>query len=94
MPPYFSFLTVLSLHVFLTEGVDVAVVEVGIGGQYDSTNFFRKPDVCGVTSLGLDHTALLGNTIEEIAWNKAGIFKVLSSPNHGDCCVVHHVNTL
>ncbi|CAG5133551.1 unnamed protein product, partial [Candidula unifasciata] len=76
MPPYFAFLTVLSLHVFLSEGVDVAVIEVGIGGQFDSTNFFRKPVVCGVTSLGLDHTAILGNTITDIAWNKAGIFKV------------------
>ncbi|KAH9488784.1 hypothetical protein Btru_049978 [Bulinus truncatus] len=75
MPAYFAFLTVLSLHVFISEHVDVAVVEVGIGGQYDSTNFFQRPVVCGVTSLGLDHTALLGNTIEEIAWNKAGIFK-------------------
>ncbi|BFZ05785.1 hypothetical protein BsWGS_08824 [Bradybaena similaris] len=75
MPAYFAFLTVLSLHVFLSEGVDVAVIEVGIGGQFDSTNFFRKPVVCGLTSLGLDHTAILGNTITDIAWNKAGIFK-------------------
>lgn len=77
MPAYFAFLTVLSLHVFIAEGVDVAIMEVGIGGQYDSTNFFRKPVVCGVASLGLDHTTVLGNTIEQIAWNKAGIFKVI-----------------
>ncbi|CAL1546948.1 unnamed protein product [Lymnaea stagnalis] len=75
MPAYFPFLTVLSLHVFISEGVDVAVMEVGIGGQYDSTNFVKDPVVCGVTSLGLDHTSMLGNTIEEIAWSKAGIFK-------------------
>ncbi|XP_059159689.1 folylpolyglutamate synthase, mitochondrial-like isoform X2 [Physella acuta] len=75
MPAYFAFFTVLSLHVFIAEGVDVAIMEVGIGGQYDSTNFFRKPVVCGVASLGLDHTSVLGNTIEQIAWNKAGIFK-------------------
>uniref|UniRef100_A0A2C9JH03 tetrahydrofolate synthase n=2 Tax=Biomphalaria glabrata TaxID=6526 RepID=A0A2C9JH03_BIOGL len=75
MPAYFAFLTVLSLNVFISEHVDVAVMEVGIGGQYDSTNFFSSPAVCGVTSLGLDHTSVLGNTLEEIAWNKAGIFK-------------------
>lgn len=82
MPAYFAFLTVLSLHVFLSEGVDVAVIEVGIGGHYDSTNFFRKPVVCGVTSLGLDHTAILGNTMTDIAWNKAGIFKVTVTENN------------
>ncbi|GFR57830.1 folylpolyglutamate synthase [Elysia marginata] len=52
-------------------------MEVGIGGEYDSTNLFDKPVVCGVTALGFDHTNILGNTIEEIAWNKAGIFKVI-----------------
>ena len=75
MPAYFAFLTVLSLHVFIAEKVDVVVLEVGIGGQYDSTNFV-SPVVCGVTSLGLDHISLLGNTLSEIAWSKAGIFKV------------------
>lgn len=48
---------------------------MGIGGLYDSTNIVPKPVVTGITSLGLDHTAVLGNTIEEIAWNKAGIYK-------------------
>ena len=38
--------------------------------------FFRNPIVCGVTALGIDHTSLLGDTIEEITWHKAGIFKV------------------
>ncbi|XP_055955462.1 folylpolyglutamate synthase, mitochondrial-like isoform X2 [Patella vulgata] len=75
MPPYFAFLTVLSCHIFLEEKVDVTILEVGIGGEYDSTNFIRHPVVCGITSLGLDHTSILGNTIESIAWNKAGIFK-------------------
>ncbi|XP_062621942.1 folylpolyglutamate synthase, mitochondrial-like isoform X3 [Saccostrea cucullata] len=75
MPTYFSFLTVMSLHVFLKEKVDVAILEVGIGGQYDSTNLVRKPVACGVTSLGLDHTSILGDTVDKIAWHKAGIFK-------------------
>lgn len=66
----------MAFHVFMKEKTDVAIIEVGIGGQYDSTNLIRKPVVCGVTSLGLDHISILGNTIEKIAWNKAGIFKV------------------
>lgn len=76
MPAYFGFLTVMAFHVFMKENVDVAIMEVGIGGEYDSTNVIRKPAVCGVTSLGLDHTSILGTSIEKIAWNKAGIFKV------------------
>ena len=76
MPHYFGFLTVMALYVFVTEQVDVTVLEVGIGGQYDSTNVVEKPVVCGVTSLDIDHTNLLGHTLEEIAWHKAGIFKV------------------
>ncbi|XP_033732564.1 folylpolyglutamate synthase, mitochondrial-like isoform X2 [Pecten maximus] len=75
MPAYFAFCTIMAFHVFLQEKIDVAIVEVGIGGQYDSTNLIQKPVVCGVTSLGLDHTSILGNTIEQIAWHKAGIFK-------------------
>ncbi|KAL5012404.1 hypothetical protein ScPMuIL_010955 [Solemya velum] len=75
MPAYFGFLTVMAFHIFMKENVDVAIMEVGIGGQYDSTNVIRKPVVCGVTSLGLDHTSILGTSIEKIAWNKAGIFK-------------------
>ncbi|CAG2170919.1 unnamed protein product [Oppiella nova] len=75
MPPYFNFLTVMAFEVFLKEKVDATVLEVGIGGQYDCTNVVPKPIVTGVSSLGLDHCALLGNTIEQIAWQKAGIFK-------------------
>uniref|UniRef100_A0A8D0PM54 Folylpolyglutamate synthase n=1 Tax=Sus scrofa TaxID=9823 RepID=A0A8D0PM54_PIG len=55
--------------------VDLAVMEVGIGGAYDCTNIIRKPVVCGVSSLGIDHTGLLGDTMEKIAWQKGGIFK-------------------
>lgn len=56
--------------------VNVAVIEVGLGGQYDVTNFIREPIVTGISSLGLDQVELLGNTITEIAWHKAGILKV------------------
>lgn len=75
MPAYFRFLTLMAFHVFLQEKVDLAVVEVGIGGAYDCTNIVRKPVVCGVSSLGMDHTSLLGDTVEKIAWQKGGIFK-------------------
>ncbi|RDD38678.1 Folylpolyglutamate synthase, mitochondrial [Trichoplax sp. H2] len=75
MPSYFKFLTVLAFYIFFCEKVDVSIIEVGIGGTYDCTNAIRNPVACGISSLGLDHTAILGKTIEEIAWHKAGIMK-------------------
>lgn len=51
------------------------LLEVGIGGKYDSTNIVQRPVACGVSTLGLDHTAILGNTVEEIAEQKGGIYK-------------------
>lgn len=65
----------MAFHCYISEGVDAAVIECGIGGEYDSTNILVKPRVTAVTSLGIDHTAMLGETIESIAWHKAGIFK-------------------
>ncbi|KFU84293.1 hypothetical protein M959_12039, partial [Chaetura pelagica] len=76
MPAYFRFLTIMAFHVFLQEKVDLAVVEVGIGGAYDCTNIIRAPVVCGISALGIDHTSILGDTMEKIAWQKGGIFKV------------------
>ncbi|KAM9359885.1 folylpolyglutamate synthase, mitochondrial-like [Symphorus nematophorus] len=75
MPFYFQFLTLLAFNIFLQERVDLAVIEVGIGGLYDCTNIIRKPWVCGVTSIDLDHCSLLGDSMEKIAWQKSGIFK-------------------
>ncbi|XP_055715486.1 folylpolyglutamate synthase, mitochondrial isoform X2 [Phlebotomus papatasi] len=75
MPTYFKFLTIMAFNVFLEENVDVAIVEVGIGGEYDCTNIVRNTKTVGITSLGYDHTQILGNTLEEIAWQKAGIIK-------------------
>lgn len=46
-----------------------------MGGEYDSTNIIEKPVACGITALGLDHVAVLGNTIDQIAWHKSGIIK-------------------
>ncbi|EWG88526.1 Met7p [Saccharomyces cerevisiae P301] len=74
-PGYFKFLTLLSFHTFIQEDCKSCVYEVGVGGELDSTNIIEKPIVCGVTLLGIDHTFMLGDTIEEIAWNKGGIFK-------------------
>ena len=65
----------MAFHCYLSEGVDAAVIECGIGGEYDSTNIVVKPSVTAVTSLGIDHTAMLGDTIESIAWHKGGVFK-------------------
>lgn len=75
-PSYFRFLTLMALHTYMSEGVDTAIIECGIGGEYDSTNIIVSPTVTGITSLGIDHVAMLGETIEEIAWHKAGIMKL------------------
>lgn len=86
MPAYFKFLTVLMFHIFLDLNVDVAIIEVGIGGLKDCTNVVRNPVCVGITSLALEHTSLLGNTLEDIAYQKAGIFKpkavTFSVPQH------------
>ncbi|CAI5470768.1 unnamed protein product, partial [Closterium sp. Yama58-4] len=75
MPAYFRFLTLLALRIFTHTQVDVAILEVGIGGRFDATNIVKHPAVCGVSSLGFDHMELLGNTLALIAGEKAGIFK-------------------
>ena len=73
-PTFFEIGTALGFLHFVRRRVDVAVVEVGLGGRFDSTNVVR-PLVAVVTSVGLDHTAQLGNTVEAIAGEKAGIIK-------------------
>lgn len=74
-PVYFHYLTLMALHCYLEQQVGTAVIECGIGGEYDTTNIFSRPSVTAVTSLGIDHQSLLGDTIDSIAWHKAGIFK-------------------
>ena len=66
--------TALALSVFEGERVDVAIVEVGMGGRLDPTNIV-EPVLCGIAAIGLDHTAYLGDTLEAIAGEKAGIMK-------------------
>ncbi|OIW14193.1 hypothetical protein TanjilG_21333 [Lupinus angustifolius] len=75
MPTFFHFLALLAFKIFSAEQVDVSIMEVGLGGKYDATNVVQTPIVCGITSLGYDHMEILGNTLGEIAGEKAGIFK-------------------
>lgn len=71
---YFEFATLAGLVHFARSRVDVAVVEVGLGGRFDATTAIR-PAVTAIARIGLDHTQLLGDTVEQIAFEKAGIFK-------------------
>lgn len=73
-PTFFEIGTALGFLHFCRRRVDVAVIEVGLGGRFDSTNVCR-PLVSAITSVGFDHTAQLGNTLEAIAFEKAGIIK-------------------
>ena len=74
-PTPFEIWTAAAFLYFAREKCDVAVMEVGLGGLYDATNVISHPLCSIVTRLGMDHTAFLGNTLSEIAYNKAGIFK-------------------
>jgi len=72
---YFEFATLLALQEFAERGVTAAVVEVGLGGRFDATNAIARPTVTAIARIGLDHTQFLGDTVEQIAREKAGIFK-------------------
>jgi folylpolyglutamate synthase len=78
-PIYSRYLTLMSYHVYLKEGVDVAIYETGIGGEYDATNVVERPVVTGISTLGIDHVFALGATVDKIAWHKAGIMKTRSA---------------
>lgn len=73
-PSFFEFMTAMALIHFQRENVDIAIVEVGLGGRLDATNVVR-PEISVITSIGLDHCEILGDTIEKIAREKAGIIK-------------------
>ena len=73
-PSYFEVLVALSFQYFAIEKVDIAIIEVGLGGTLDATNV-THPLVGVVTNVSLDHTQILGNTVEKIARDKAGIIK-------------------
>ena len=74
-PTEFELITAICFLYYAEKKVDVAVLEVGLGGRLDSTNIIKDPMVTVITALGLDHTGVLGNTISEITGEKAGIFK-------------------
>ena len=73
-PTFFEIFTAMAFMHFVDQKVDIAIIEAGLGGRLDSTNVLT-PDVCGLTSISLDHTQQLGDTLAKIAEEKAGIFK-------------------
>jgi dihydrofolate synthase/folylpolyglutamate synthase len=73
-PSFFEMTVGLAFDYFVHEKVDIAVIEVGLGGRLDSTNVIT-PELSIITNISFDHTALLGNTLEKIATEKAGIIK-------------------
>ena len=74
-PTEFELTTAIGFEFFKRKGCDIVVLEVGLGGLLDATNVIPTPEVAVITNIGLDHTEILGHTLEEIAMNKAGIFK-------------------
>ncbi|MDR1104205.1 MAG: bifunctional folylpolyglutamate synthase/dihydrofolate synthase [Endomicrobium sp.] len=72
---YFEYLTSLAFIYFALQKVEVAVIETGLGGRFDATNIIKKPLVCAITSIAKEHQEILGNTIERITFEKAGIIK-------------------
>ena len=71
---FFEMTVGMAFDYFATEKVDIAIIEVGLGGRLDSTNVII-PEVSVITNIGLDHTQFLGETLQEIAFEKAGIIK-------------------
>lgn len=74
-PSEFELVTAIAFDYFLRHHCDIVCLEAGLGGENDSTNVIDPPEVAVITNIGLDHTALLGNTLEEIATTKSKIIK-------------------
>lgn len=91
-PTEFELMTAIALEHFARCGCDIVVLEVGLGGRLDSTNVIDAPEACVIARIGLDHTALLGNTLAAIAGEKAGIIKegstVVSWPQEPEAMAV------
>ena len=91
-PTLFEVETAISFLYFKEEKVDYALIEVGLGGRMDATNVIRHPELTVISSISYDHQAFLGDTLEEIAWQKAGIIKescpVVLSENSDEVCKV------
>jgi dihydrofolate synthase/folylpolyglutamate synthase len=73
-PSFFEITVAMAFEYFAEKNVDIAIIEVGLGGRLDSTNII-SPEVAVITNIGLDHMNILGNSIQEIASEKAGIIK-------------------
>lgn len=91
-PTEFELMTAVALEHFARFGCDIVVLEVGLGGRLDSTNVIDEPEACVIARIGLDHTALLGNTLAAVAGEKAGIIKegsaVVSWPQEPEAMAV------
>lgn len=74
-PTEFELMTAAALVWFKEQNCDIVVLEVGLGGRLDATNVIEAPEACVIMNIGLDHTAVLGDTVEQIAEEKAGIIK-------------------
>ena len=74
-PTEFELVTAMGLTWFARQRCDIVVCEVGMGGEFDATNVIPAPEAAVITNIGLDHTAVLGGTVEQIAATKAGIIK-------------------
>jgi dihydrofolate synthase / folylpolyglutamate synthase len=74
-PTEFEIITALAFNYFKRQGCGVVVLEVGLGGRFDATNIINRPLLSVITSISLDHTDILGDTIEKIAFEKCGIIK-------------------
>lgn len=74
-PTEFEMMTAAAMKWFADCACEIVVLEVGLGGRYDATNVVPCPECCVIANIGLDHTAILGDTLSEIAYEKAGIIK-------------------
>ena len=74
-PTEFEMMTALAMLWYAREKADIVVLEVGLGGRFDATNIIESPEAAVIMNIGLDHTAVLGDTVEQIAFEKAGIIK-------------------
>lgn len=82
----FELLTATAFEIFNRERIEIGVIEVGMGGRHDATNVIKNPSVTVITKIGIDHQSFLGRTMEEIAYQKAGIMK------NGVPCIVDGSN--
>ncbi len=74
-PTEFEAVTAAAFLYYARQGCEIAVLEAGLGGRFDATNLIAKPLVSVITSISFDHTAVLGDTLAKIAWEKSGIIK-------------------